>query len=280
MNAGAAVFPRVLLSARTMSILLLTLIPPAILAAGWYLRPMWAWITVMLLLAGFTILVGHYVVGLWRGAFIDDRNKISLSRFQTVLWTVLVIAGFLAAALHNVRSVQQEPLSIALPPQLWGLLGISLTTLVGSTLIKSEKSTKDVANVNEARAKLGTEVTQLDNSNLLVAADNPAAPSPADPVKVQGVLTVNSNPNESRWADMFQAEEVGSARHLDFGKIQMFYFTIILVFAYGAAVARMFAQASGKIGDFPALDNSMVALLGISQAAYLANKSISRTDTS
>jgi hypothetical protein len=96
----------------------LCLIPLAIFAAGWLFRLVWAWIATMILLIVFVVLVGHHIVGLWRGAFIDDRNMISLSRFQTIVWTVLVLGGFLAAALYNVRGDQPEPLGISLPPQL------------------------------------------------------------------------------------------------------------------------------------------------------------------
>jgi hypothetical protein len=278
MNAQrAAALPVAPTSATRTSAWLLWLIPPAILAAGWFLRPLWAWIAIMILLAAFIVLVGHHIVGLWRGAFIDDRNKISLSRFQTVLWTVLVLGGFLAAALFNVRGRQPAPLGIVLPSQLWGLLGISVTALVGSSLIKGDKSTKSVADENEASAKLGTDVRRLGTSNLLVAPADSANPTNTDTVVARGVLTVNTEPTQSSWSDMFQAEEVGSAGHLDLAKIQMFYFTIILVLAYAAAMATIFAHATGKIGEFPALDNSTVALLGISQAAYLVGKNVSQT---
>jgi hypothetical protein len=261
------------------SVVILCLIPPAILAAGWFLRPVWAWITIMLLLLAFVIFIGRHIVGLWRGAFVDGRNKVSLSRFQAVLWTVLVIAGFLAAALFNVREDQRDPLGIAVPEQLWILLGISGTALVGSSLIKSQKRTANTAKEDEAKAKMGPEVTRLENTNLFVAAADPDNPAPTDPVVAQGVLTVNPHPKDSRWSDMFEAEEVGNKDHLALEKIQMFYFTIILVLAYAAAMAAIFADPSRKIGGLPLLDDSMVALLGISHATYLTGKAIPRTTT-
>jgi hypothetical protein len=261
------------------SVVILCLIPPAILAAGWFLQPVWAWITIMMLLIAFIIFIGRHIVGLWRGAFIDGRNKISLSRFQTVLWTVLVIAGFLAAALFNVRENQQDPLGIALPEQLWVLLGISGTALVGSSLIKSQKSTTRTAKEDEARAKMGPNVARLENTNLFVAAADPDNPKPTDPVVAEGVLTMNAHPSDSRWSDMFQAEEVGNKDHLSLEKIQMFYFTIILVLAYAAAMATIFADPTGKIDGLPLLNNSIVALLGISHATYLTGKMIPRTTT-
>jgi hypothetical protein len=257
-----------------LSVLLLWLIPPTILAAGWLLKPVWAWVTIMVLLAAFTVLVGYQVVDLGRGAFVDTRNKISLSRFQTVLWILVVIAGFLVAAMHNVRIGATNPLRIAIPQQLWALLGISVTALVGSGLIKGQQATKERANKDLAEKKTDTTLQEVGGT---VLADGGV------PV-VTGVLTVNAKPADSRWMDMFEAEQVGAnpsgGNHLEMTKIQMFYFTIILVFAYAVAIATMLSHANGRIGDLPALDNSMVALLGISSAAYLTGKGIPKTDTS
>jgi hypothetical protein len=59
----------------------------------------------------------------------------------------------------------------------------------------------------------------------------------------------------------------------------MFYFTVILVFVYAVTIATLLAYANRRISDFPALDNSIVALLGISHAAYLTNKSGTHTNT-
>jgi len=266
--------------------LLTLLIPPAILVAGWFLQPRWGWLAMMALLVAFIVLVGQHLAGPWQGALIDERNKMSLSRFQTIVWTVLVVAAFLAAALHNIRTGQPDPLRIAIPSQLWALLGISVTSLVGSGLVKQEK-TKRKPEPHNAKKTLAGALTGVDpatvtpaDGNQLVAAKHPEAPSADDPVVARGVLTVNEDPAASSWSDLFRGEEVGNAGHLDLGKIQMFYFTLIIVFAYAAALgslfAQLFAQQSG-ITAFPALGNDVVALLGISHATYLTTKAVTRT---
>jgi hypothetical protein len=61
------------------------------------------------------------------------------------------------------------------------------------------------------------------------------------------------------------------------GKIQMFYFTLIIVFAYAAALGSLLVHPNGKIAGFPALGNDVVALLGISHATYLTTKAVTRT---
>lgn len=95
-------------------------------------------------------------------------------------------------------------------------------------------------------------------------------------VDVQGSLVVNQSPDDAGWADLFRGEDVGNAGHLDLGKIQMFYFTLIIVFAYGAAIAEMFESSRFGITKFPLLSSGTVALLGISHAGYLANKAVTR----
>lgn len=90
------------------------------------------------------IVAGRGVTGLWLGALVDDRNKISLSRLQMILWTVVILGAFLAAALTNIGNVGgAHPLAIGVPEQLRFLMGISTTALVASPLIRSTK--RDVA---------------------------------------------------------------------------------------------------------------------------------------
>ena len=89
----------------------------------------------------------------------------------------------------------------------------------------------------------------------------------------KGQVIVNTSLGAARWSDMFKGEETGNAAHLDLGKVQMFYFTLILVLAYAVALGCAFAGEE-RIHAFPALDPSMVALLGISHAGYLVHKAV------
>ena len=87
----------------------------------------------------------------------------------------------------------------------------------------------------------------------------------------------------------FRGEEIGNAAHLDVGKIQMFYFAVVLVLAYAVLLGTMFANithpsttceiATGMsmICGLPSLPDGMVALLGISNGGYLGNKVIPHT---
>jgi len=89
-----------------------------------------------------------------------------------------------------------------------------------------------------------------------------------------GKVVIWTWPSDARLADLFQGEEIGNAAHLDLGKIQMFYFTLILVLAYAVMLGYMFSGNTGTIKALPSLPDGMIALLGISNGGYLVNKVI------
>src|SRR5687768_17139286 len=64
---------------------------------------LWAWFATMALLVLLTAFIGRGVTGCWRGVLISERNRMSLSRIQVFVWTVLVLSGFLIAASVNLR---------------------------------------------------------------------------------------------------------------------------------------------------------------------------------
>jgi hypothetical protein len=254
--------------------ILLIVLPVGIGLAGWFLETRWAWLVTIGILLLSVLVVGWAITRLARGLFVDERNKVSLSRFQAVLWTVLVLAGYLAAALANIRDGVADPLSIAIPEELWIVIGISATSLVGSPLIKSVKESKradpaQAAATFHQMGKLEPAARPQPEGRLL---KNPETQQRL----AVGQMAHNAIPQESSWSDMFRGEETSNAANLDLGKVQMFYFTLILVLAYGVALGQVLA-GDGPFGEFPTLDEGMIALLGISHAAYLSNKAVPRT---
>jgi hypothetical protein len=217
---------------------------------------LWSWIAMLLLLTLFAAVAGDGVTGTWRGLLIDERNKISLSRLQTTIWTLLILSALFIAALSNVRLGQADPLAIAIPTTLWMLVGISTTSLVGSPLVLSTKKGRS-ANTNEIQQTLN-----------LLAQQNVNIGSVAN----LGQVIVNTNPKNARWADLFTGEETGNAAQFDLAKIQMFYFTFILVLVYAVTLGLLFEQPETIISAFPDLSQGMLTLLGISHVVYLTNK--------
>jgi hypothetical protein len=225
------------------------------------------WAAILISLAVFLLCIGKYTTGEWWGILINERNKIALSRFQLVLWTLIVISALLAVALLRIKAGSSDPLSIALPQQLWELLGISTTALVGSPLILNTKLSKTSKKFKEEH-KDEIKAARLDGESL---------PEPAF-----GILAVGDKP---RFSDMFLGDEDGNKTSIDMAKVQMFFFTLIIVFSYAVLLFNLMNTTSTDIFrtaspfNFPALDNSLVALLGISSAGYLANKTYDKTKT-
>jgi energy-coupling factor transporter transmembrane protein EcfT len=238
-------------------------IVPAIFIVGYVVPKPVNWFSIMFLLALFLVLIGKYITDKWWGVFINERNKIALSRFQLVVWTLIIISAFLTIALLRIREGSSDPLGIALPQQLWELLGISVTSLVGSPLILSTKISKTSKDFKE-RQKADKSLTE----------------------PKFGILAFNDGiKKKPKFSEMFTGDEDGNEDSIDLAKVQMFFFTIIIAFSYVVLLFNLINTTSADIFrtaspfNFPALTDSAVALLGISSAGYLANKTYDKTKT-
>lgn len=220
------------------------------------------WLAILAILIASSVLISSGTTGSWRGILIDNRNKVSVSRTQMYLWTILVISAVITAGISNIRlGSKDSPLSFDIPSELWLLMGISTTSLVASPLIRSTK-----AQQKPDPKEVGKTIVQMQQQS-----------GKTPNVDVKGVIVVNEDMHDASFADMFKGEEAGNAVQLDLAKVQMFYFTLGTVIAYGTAIASMFASAD-VFSKFPAISQGMVALLGISHAGYLTNKAIRHTD--
>lgn len=231
------------------------------LASG---HALFSWLLNLGLIMAFLAIAGHGVLGLWRGVLIDNRNVISLSRLQLVVWTVIVLSAFFTASLWNLQMGLDDALAIKLPTELWILMGISTTSLVGSPLILGGKKVQD------------PDVAEFDATKKSIAAqgDDPAL------IDHKGLVLVNADPRQARWSDLFTGEETGNGGHVDMAKVQMFFFTLIVAIAYAVALGKLFmAMRAGGFDAFPNMDQSLVSLIGISHAGYLTSKGIPHSQT-
>jgi hypothetical protein len=221
--------------------------------------PLVAWFMTMALLSAFVVISGLAVTGRWMGALIDERNVMSLSRFQMILWTILILSAFLTAALLNLNFNQATALDIALAPELWALMGISTTSLVGSPLILSTKETK-----RPDQAELRRTFTLLQKQG-----DSDAT------LRANGQIVANTDNSKARWSDMLTGEETGNAAHLDLTRIQMLFFTLVTALAYGSVLAHAFWEyGNSGIHELPKLSEGMIALIAISHTGYLVSKAV------
>jgi hypothetical protein len=94
----------------------------------------------------------------------------------------------------------------------------------------------------------------------------------------QGRLHKNADPSEAGWADFFRGEEISNYKLVDMSKVQMLFFTVVVIVTYAAAIASMLSDMTmvrtAASLSFPAFSQSLNALLGISHGTYLSVKNI------
>ena len=59
----------------------------------------WTWLLTLALPGGAFAAIGLSINNRWDGIFIGPQNKISLSRFQLVVWTLVIGSSLLTAGL-------------------------------------------------------------------------------------------------------------------------------------------------------------------------------------
>lgn len=197
-----------------------------------------AFYTTIVLMIALASIIGHGVTGFRRGILIDEANRISLSRFQLTVWTIVILSALLTAAFGNLfRGFTQGeckgPLDIEISRNVWALLTMSVTTAVAALLINQQN-----------RLRKRPQVT-------------------------------NQAATGASWGDLFVATE-GTGRVVDITRVQHFYFTVVLVICYTALLQRLFDPPGAYICKFPELTPGMLTLLGISHAGYVIPKAIPR----
>jgi len=276
----------------------------------------WNWIIVLLLMIAFVILLGKEINGRYGGIFINERFRMSLSRFQLVIWTLIVLSAFITIALERVVAGVADPLAIALPTQLWALLGISTASLVGSPLILSTKKTKkpnpeaidkiaqsaadadpaiSLSAIEEATEKieeakliytLGSK--ELKDAEASLNKIKTKRQETIDEAKLNiqknsrafGILASESDVNKAELSNLFTGDEIQNSKVIDMAKVQQFFFTIIIAFTYAFLLATMIWTTDPiELTSFPELSDGLVALLGISSGGYITSKAIVHTKT-
>jgi len=246
-----------------------------------------AWSVVAVSLIVFLMAISAGITRRPFGFLINERNLMSLTRFQTVLWTVIILSAYFVVALARVALNVPEPLVIKVDPQLWALLGISLTSLVGSSMINSSKTNKKPDNQEITKTMNALAASNNLPAAAMAAALNPVAANQPDPranvifQHKQGSLYANPSVDDASLSDMFEGDEIGNAAYLDLAKVQMFFFNIIVALSYIALLLSetmpKLASDAGNVSALPLLSKGMITLLGISHAGHLMGKMTDRT---
>lgn len=176
------------------------------------------------------------------GIFIDSRDTWSLTQFQLVLWTFIIIPVLIAVVIGRATKDPSTAWDLTVPGEIWGLLGLSLGSTAVAVAIKSEKNDPP--------------------GNPLGACDR--------------VLT-RKGASKARFSDMFAYDEgTGSLTRLDPTKFQNFVFTVALAVTYLWNCLWLFGKAGtpSAITGLPAFSGVALGILAISHAGYLTGKAI------
>jgi len=243
-------------------LLVLVMLVAAILAPR-LVAPGWDWIVVIAVMLVFLATLGSWIAARPAGILIDERNLMSLSRFQLVLWTVLLLSAYWTMALRRIFNNVADPLAIAIAPELWTLLGISTASFVGSPLLLSRKQEKKPIDLDKVVAPAASKFKE--------------AP---DEIKKNcvGTLYANATVADAEFTDLFEGEELGNTTSVDVSRVQMFLFTIIAGLSYAVLLwKQMRGVPAAQLNALPDVTDGLVALLGISHAGYLASKGVDHT---
>lgn len=233
------------------------------------------------IVAAVAVLAIAAVVGLSKGktifgALIDGRGKYSLSRLQILLWTALIIGGYFGIAFPKLGFV-------AVPGEVLGLLGISLGATVVSTAIKANQMLAGQTADEKQRSREIAASAQNEMLRLL-GVEHPEDLSPDEKSALLAHLSKDEVTELNRevearrkpsWMDLFSQEQKGTEHLIDIGKLQMFAWTVAALVIYSAMLVSKLTlppEEVKKLTELPNVTATILALMGISQAAYLGMK--------
>lgn len=266
-------------------ILVLGIIPVGLLSPQWMgLAWTWAIIAVLMVLA-----IG--VTGLslgkgWAGVLIDPpTNTMSLSRLQIMLWTGVILSAFVTLALGRIAAKSADPLAIQLPPLLWALMGISMTSAVGSPLLKAAKAQKTAGQeeVNQQRAvKRGVDLKTAATYRTVLAerkSEDARLREQVGETKPLGAIVRKDSWEKATFSDLLTGEEVATFGYIDVAKVQNLFFTVVAVLGYTVALVAAMAgtQNIADLVAFPEMPAGLVAVIGISHGGYLIDKAVTHS---
>jgi len=166
------------------------------------------WLGVLIALMLLAVYIGKRTEHGWSGILIDNRGRYSLTHFQLVLWTLVILSSLVAVFF----SQGLDPAALRLSPELLGLMGISLGSGVLATGVKAKK---DSIGSGARVARLG-ELTLSDNETVVEI--------------------------KASFAQIWLEEEGDLAdKVVSIAKYQNFVFTLVIAVFYVAAVWKQAA---------------------------------------
>jgi hypothetical protein len=199
---------------------------------GSYSFQVW-WLLSLLALLVLAGLVGRQAGQGTLGILIDGRGRYSLTHFQVVLWTIVILSSILGVLI----SQDFNPEAVQFPPELLGLMGISAGSGVLATSVKGSKDSPAPGSKAKV-ARTGVPFTLSNGTTITIAA---------------------------HFAQIWLEEEGDQVdKVVSITKYQNFIFTLVILAFY--------VTAAWKSGGLPELPERIVWLIGISHAGYVGGK--------
>jgi hypothetical protein len=227
---------------------------------------------IVLLLIG----AGNIALGRWDGVFIDERNRVSLSRIQITLWTIVLLSGIITLGLWNAflatpgigataASLLETGPYPSMAPELWATLGLALGTPFASALMLRQRQATQDPPTEAAPPKPGIDPSL---------------------VKPNTVLDERLDPAAAGLADLILGEDATNRDRVDISRLQSLVITIALVFTYAQMLINLVSErissahardivvnhAGWFFPEMPPVGATFLGLLFASHAAYLGFK--------
>lgn len=223
-----------------------------------------AWLASAAGYAGLLAVWGLGSKGTVFGIVIDRRNRMSLSRFQIVLWTLLVLPTITVALFGNVLRAPDVAGIVAFEVEwsLVALMGLSVGSFLAAPAALSLKARRDAdpAEVNIATERLAA-----------------SGASPKAKVRVEGQVIGRDSAEEASLGDLVLGEETGNAGTLDIARAQMLAITVVVWVVYLATVLRQFGTYGPEMWQIQGLkpfSDTLLTLILVSHGGYISGKVI------
>ncbi len=185
-------------------------------------------------------------------ALIDERNRYSLTRFQLLMWTLILIPAF--AALFCAKGFSLPSMS----DELLGLLGIAAGS---ATAAGAVKNSKDIQAASAAAWKANAAARAADLADVPAGLRTAALRAAAEPA----VPSVPTDKRPHFMQILLEEEGDGADQVVSVTKFQCFILTLV---AGLSLVVLIVAQRTLELE----LPREFLWLIGISQGTYVGGK--------
>lgn len=194
-----------------------------------------SWLVAAAALLAVAMVLGAVTQKTVLGILIDSRGRYSLTQLQLVLWSVILLSLIAGVAMGRLfGGAAGAALELDIPRQLLLVMGISLGSTATAVTIKAAKDA--------------------------TSGERIAASGPGDPPRLRQIF--------------LQEEGAYADKVVDVAKYQNFWITLIVVVSYVALAISEIAKlgSAPEMRALPGFSDSVLILLGISHAGYVAGK--------